>query len=198
MGWFWGTTSTATTTATADAPKAASDNPVRQLDPSLRDFVQDQSPGKYVPIASTQRAEEPTYREQLPRVEPQQWSETGVPPQALYQDGRYTEIWQTYKPLEEIEAANKTDQEKLMDIVEGWKDRKAQIGRAALENCSLEQIAVSDCFRFGGWKSRMTMCRAENKTFERCYVTQAVRFHIYYTTYTPSLGCPSLSIIIRC
>ncbi|KAI9885446.1 MAG: hypothetical protein M1823_002752 [Watsoniomyces obsoletus] len=171
MGWFWGTSTT--TSSTTNAPKESPNNPVGQLDPSLREYVQDESPGAYIPIASSQTKEAPSYRDQLPRVEPAQWSESGVPPQALYQDGRYAKIWETYKPLEEIEAANKTDQEKLLDIVEGWKERKAQISRAALENCSLEQIAVSDCFRFGGWGSRMTMCRAENKTFERCYVTQA-------------------------
>ena len=80
-----------------------------------------------------------------------------------------------------------TDQDKLHDIVEGYKERKAQIGRAALENCSMEQTAVSDCFRHGGWKSRMQMCRTENKTFERCYVTQAVRIHLSPRPFDSSL-----------
>ena len=31
---------------------------------------------------------------------------------------------------------------------------------------------MSDCFTSGGWEKRLTMCRAESKTFERCYLMQ--------------------------
>lgn len=61
-----------------------------------------------------------------------------------------------------------------MEVIEGYKERKFQIQRTALENCALEQIAVDQCFKTGGWKSRMTMCRAENKAVERCYVMNCV------------------------
>lgn len=50
------------------------------------------------------------------------------------------------------------------------------IGRAALENCALEQSEVNECIKNGGWMKRMTLCRQENKAFERCYVMQSVCF----------------------
>lgn len=31
------------------------------------------------------------------------------------------------------------------------------------------------CFERGQWKDKMTMCRAENRAFERCYSMQTVR-----------------------
>lgn len=170
MGWFWGSNSTAT--KPDNPPKA-----VKDLDPELRDYLKKQSPADYTSSAPTP-APEPRqkYADQLAALTPapQAKSETGVPPQSLFPDGRYAHLWKTYTPLAEVEAAYKTEQEKILDIIDGYKERKAQIGRAALENCSLEQIAVSDCFRFGGWKSRMTMCRAESKKFENCYMMQAV------------------------
>ncbi|KAL8716497.1 MAG: hypothetical protein Q9225_006175 [Loekoesia sp. 1 TL-2023] len=60
-----------------------------------------------------------------------------------------------------------------MDLLEGYQARKARIGKAALENCAEEHWAMSDCYRNGNWKSTMTMCRKENKAFERCYTMQA-------------------------
>lgn len=61
-------------------------------------------------------------------------------------------------------------------MLDGYKERKAQIGRTALENCAMEQSAVDECFRGGGVKARMTMCREENKGLERCFVMQSVSF----------------------
>ncbi|KAL8934256.1 MAG: hypothetical protein Q9216_005998 [Gyalolechia sp. 2 TL-2023] len=60
-----------------------------------------------------------------------------------------------------------------MDLLESYKSRKARIGKAALENCCEEQGIMSDCYRNGSMKSKMTLCRAENKAFERCYTMQA-------------------------
>lgn len=73
-----------------------------------------------------------------------------------------------------MDAEGKSDQEKINDVLEGYNQRKANIGRAALENCALEQDAVNECFRSGGVKARLTMCRAENRQLDRCYVVQAV------------------------
>lgn len=98
-----------------------------------------------------------------------------MPPESLYPDGRYAHLWRTYKPLSVIEAETKSDQEKLLDVLEGYKERKAQIGRAAVENCVEEQLAVNECYETGAWRERLTMCRGENRAFERCYVMQSVR-----------------------
>lgn len=95
-----------------------------------------------------------------------------LPKQSLYQDGRYAHLWSTYRPQTEIEESGKSDQEKLLDIVGGYKERQAEVGRAALENCSNEQWAVHDCFRNGSWSALSSMCKAENRALSRCVMMQ--------------------------
>ncbi|OAF58786.1 hypothetical protein VC83_06066 [Pseudogymnoascus destructans] len=87
-------------------------------------------------------------------------------------NNRYAHLWKTYTPQSAIEAASKSDSEKIADVLEGYKYRKAEIGRAALENCALEQWEVNECFSNGGVKARLTMCRTENKSLERCVEMQ--------------------------
>ena len=190
MSWLWGQSSK--TSETAGGTGKASSDPLGKLDPELREFLKTEAPEKYdssnppasAPPPSLNAPNEPvSYREQLfgpdsPDSETERLqtstNSTKPPPQSLYQDGRYAHLWKNYKPLQDVENAGKSDQEKLLDVLEGYKSRKAEIGRAALENCTMEQIAVSDCFSSGSWKGRMTMCRAENKKLERCYLMQAV------------------------
>ncbi|KAJ4297251.1 hypothetical protein N0V88_004169 [Collariella sp. IMI 366227] len=97
---------------------------------------------------------------------------SSVPSESLYQDGRYAHLWKTYRPLAAIEADTKSDNEKLSDVLEAFKERKAQIGRAALENCAEEQFNWNGCMKSGSWNARMTMCREEVRAFERCYSVQ--------------------------
>ncbi|KAH7360238.1 hypothetical protein BKA65DRAFT_181044 [Rhexocercosporidium sp. MPI-PUGE-AT-0058] len=183
MGWFWGSSS-----PSDDDDKAK--DPLRNLDPSLREFLKKESPVKYEasnppnttqsqrPVASTSQ---PQLSERLPSKPPtapsttpssETENESKVPAQSLYQDGRYAHLWKTYQSQNDIESANKSDQEKIDDVLEGYKYRKAEIGRAALENCALEQWEVNDCFRNGGWTSRLTMCKDENRELQRCYTMQ--------------------------
>ncbi|KAI4166819.1 MAG: hypothetical protein LQ343_007720 [Gyalolechia ehrenbergii] len=150
-------------------------DPLRDLDPSLREFLEKESPVKY--------ETSPPPPPPAPQIEPSTAAQTStgtsaentpsVPPESLFQDGRYAHLWKTYKPRAEVENTYKSEQEKLMDLLEGYQSRKARIGKAALENCAEEQEAMSDCYRNGSWKSKMTMCRPENKAFERCYTMQA-------------------------
>ena len=63
-------------------------------------------------------------------------------------------------------------------MLDAYKDRKAQIGRAAVENCVEEQIAYNDCLENGGWGDTMTLCRSKNKAFERCYIMQSVSLRL--------------------
>ena len=165
MGWLWDSNS--------QKDASASTDPFRDLDPSLRDFLEKESPVKYKPATSppspsTSPAQAVTAASETSPPSP------AVPSASLYPDGRYAHLWKTYKPLSEVENATKTDQERLLDILHGYKERKAHIARTALENCSLEQLEVNDCFNGGGLKARMTMCRAENRKFERCYLSQTV------------------------
>jgi len=178
MGWFWGSSDEKGTDSSRDA--------VGKLDPSLRDFLQKESttnygPARPPPTAPTESSEPYTDRPSSPQHPKQpdaagtsDASDPSVPPQSLYADGRYAHIWKTYKPLSEIENSQKTEQDKLLDVLESHKYRKAEIGRAALENCAFEQWEVNDCFRSGSWVSRMTMCRKENHKLDRCYTMQAV------------------------
>ncbi|KAI9682086.1 MAG: hypothetical protein M1817_000140 [Caeruleum heppii] len=182
MSWLWGSPS--------EGKKKP--DPRRDLDPSLRAFLEKESPVKYEsssPSASPPpSATRPKYSDQISGLSQASSSSsskptdasspsspssnTAVPTQSLFPDGRYAHLWSTYTPLATVEASNKSDQDRLMDLLEGYKHRKAEIGRAAIENCSLEQIAVSDCFRAGGTVARLTMCRDDNRKLNRCYMMQ--------------------------
>jgi len=187
MGWLWG--------SSKDGGSGSSTNdPLKDLDPSLREFLEKESPVKYrtaqvpappqsVPTPSTSNAS--TQTPTAPATN--NTDGAAVPSQSLFPDGRYAHLWNTYKPLSDVENATKTDQEKLLDVLEGFKERKAQIGRAAVENCVMEQWAINDCYNNGGWKSRMTMCRAENREFERCYNMQSVSDYNWLSDDTTNL-----------
>jgi hypothetical protein len=176
MGWFWGSSDSGNTGSSPD-------DPLRNLNPELREFLAKESPVKYnssnpaTPSEPTPtQVQQPEHRAAVGerpsgnRAE----NEPRVPSKSLFQDGRYAELWATYRPLDEVDAATKSDSEKINDILEGYKYRKAEIGRAALENCALEQWDINECFKSGGWASRMQMCRSENRKLERCYTMQAV------------------------
>ncbi|TAQ89683.1 hypothetical protein B7494_g1989 [Chlorociboria aeruginascens] len=170
MGWFWGS-----------SDEKTDKDPLRDLDPRLREFLSKESPIKYdssnppAPQPSPQPAQAKP-AEKTPLSSQQTTEDDGkpkVPPQSLYKDGRYAHLWKTYESQADVEAATRTDQEKIIDVLEGYKYRKAEIGRAALENCAMEQWDVNECFRSGSWASRMTMCRKENQELSRCYNMQA-------------------------
>ncbi len=156
-------------------------DPLQSLDPKLREFLQKESPVKYTTASEQEQAAQQQAQEQAQQMPApqQQENEDGnpiVPPQSLFQDGRYAHLWKTYRPLGAIEAETKTDHEKLMDVLEGYKERKAMIGRAALENCAEEQLDWRACMTEGEWTKRAMMCRDEVRKFERCYMVQSVSY----------------------
>ncbi|KAL8773227.1 MAG: hypothetical protein Q9209_001904 [Squamulea sp. 1 TL-2023] len=173
MGWFSGWFSSSNDSSSS----TDSNDPLRDLDPTLRDFLEKESPVKYKTSAPPPRPPAPQAALETTSQQASTDNTTSttpiVPPESLYQDGRYAHLWSTYKSRGEVEAATKSDQEKLMDVLEGYKSRKAMIGKAALENCALEQAAISDCYQSGSLASKMTMCRKENGAFNRCYTMQA-------------------------
>ena len=188
MGWFWDSKTN------QDSDSTASD-PYSKLDPALRDFLDKESPLKYEETLPKPRALKPppsrssrdgastTFRSQLgldtPGVDQEnqdaipKGDRPAVPPESLFPDGRYAHLWKTYRPQTEVEAASRSDQDRLAAVMEAYHDRKAAIGRAAVENCVIEQMAEQECYKSGPWKSRMTMCRTENRAFNRCYEMQA-------------------------
>lgn len=191
MGWFWGSSDEASTSTSGDA--------YNKLDPALREFLDKESPVRYRPSAaaanSTTAESQDSYRSQIGIAKPEASSassspttiatstpttttqstspSTAVPNESLYPDGRYAHLWKNYQPLSTYETTQRSDQDQLNDVIEAYNERKASIGRAAVENCVLEQMAEHDCFARGGMHAKMTMCRAENKVFNRCYTMQS-------------------------
>ncbi|KAL2125097.1 hypothetical protein VTJ04DRAFT_1462 [Mycothermus thermophilus] len=155
-------------------------DPLRRLDPKLREFLERESPVKY--NLSTPEQQQQPQQQQQQQQQPQPQSQTQqqqqdpsqpvVPPQSLFPDGRYAHLWKTYRPLAAIEAETKSDSEKLSDVVAAYKERRGMIGRAALENCAEEQSEWASCMKSGSWRARATMCRDEVHRFERCYAAQ--------------------------
>jgi hypothetical protein len=132
-----------------------------------------ESPLKFdPPRAQPEKAQTPAQTTTTSSPPPETASTTNYPTQ--YKDGRYADLWKTYQPLNDVENSSKSDQEKISDVIDAYKHRKTEINRAALENCALEQWAVQECFDYGGWSAKMTMCRKENRKFNRCYELQAV------------------------
>jgi len=179
-------------------------DPLDNIDPALREFLKKEAPNQYKPANSqytpSTPAEPETYRAQLglnttndpeaqalaaAQPQTQEDAPRPLPRESLFQDGRYAHLWSTYRPAAERDEAAKSDQEKLLDIVQGYKERQAGVGRAALENCADEQWAIHQCFSNGGAKTRMNMCREENRALERCVVVQSkfLRALGYLATY---------------
>ncbi|KAF4340554.1 hypothetical protein FBEOM_5494 [Fusarium beomiforme] len=133
-----------------------SSDPLSKLDPSLRDFLEKESPLKYPSNQTTNplpAAQRPSNADTtVAATEPQK---PVVPSASLYQDGRYAHLWKNYQPLAEIEAETATDHEKLMSVLEAYKERKEAIGKAALENCAEYQE------------------EHQVRRFERCYMMQS-------------------------
>ncbi|KAI0454885.1 hypothetical protein F5B21DRAFT_473810 [Xylaria acuta] len=159
------------------ASSASADDPLRKLDPKLREFLEKESPVRYnssdAAQAQTSQNKPGEPASTIPTPEAQESSsKPAVPRESQFHDGRYAHLWKSYRPLAEIEAETKSDHEKLMDVLEGYKERKAQIGRAALENCALEQVDWRTCMTNPSLTERLTLCREQVKKFERCYVTQ--------------------------
>ncbi|CAK7202571.1 hypothetical protein SEUCBS139899_005295 [Sporothrix eucalyptigena] len=167
MGWFDGL---------FGGGSSSGSDPLAKLDPKLREFLEKESPLKYQQKQEPQQPPpqpvQPSTQQQRPSSSSES-SQPVVPAESLYQDGRYAHLWKTYRPLEAVEADTKTEHERLMDVLDAYKDRRAHIGRTALENCALEQIEWNECIKEGPLSSRMTMCHAEMKKFERCYNMQS-------------------------
>lgn len=196
MGWFWGSSSSGDDNKDKD--------PLRNLDPSLREFLKKESPVKYStsdpPAPAPAPAPAPSLApSQTPSVPPgSEEADAGpkVPRESLYQDGRYAHLWKTYQSQAETESAAKSDQEKIDDVLEGYKYRKGEIGRAALENCALEQLDVNECLKNGTWMDSFTMCRTETRKLERCYTMQAVRSTRFLTHAPSTLGTRAAGLFL--
>lgn len=163
MGWFWGGSN--------------KDDPVKKLDPGLREYLEHEAPEKYVPTTSVPSSQDPSKtvpQDTKPAVSAEP-SEPALPSASLFQDGRYAHLWKTYKPPQEKEA---TEQKTAERVIEKYKQRGDTVHRAAMENCALEHEDLTYCFQTGNWekrlRARVTLCSEENAKFSRCFTTQAV------------------------
>lgn len=157
MGWLWG----------------SSDKSQDKLDPSLREFLSTEAPSGQKP-ALPQKAKPAAPSNPATTPTEQQAPETPVvPPQSAFPDGRYAHLWKNYTPQDVLEDRTKTEQDKLKDIVDAYNERKADIGRAAMENCAFEYMAQFDCFKSPNFTQMITLCRDESRKFNRCYEMQS-------------------------
>jgi len=159
MGWLWG----------SGDSSAAKD----KLDPSLRDFLDKEAPTGPKPALPSKPVEKPREIAPSPQSQAALQEKPTVPPQSQFQDGRYAHLWKDYVPQRELEGRGKTEQDKLRDIVDAYNDRKAEIGRVAMENCALEYMAQFQCFQKPNWWQASTVCREESQKFNRCYDVQS-------------------------
>lgn len=147
-----------------------SGDPFDKLDPSLREFLAKESPVKY----SAPKVEPSTQASPTADNKPGTTDENRVPSASLYQDGRYAHLWKTYKPLSQVEDEGSSDHDKLMNVLEGYKERKNAISKASMENCALQQEEWINCMKNGSWQDQLQMCRHQVRRYERCYTMQAV------------------------
>lgn len=162
MSWFWGSKS------------STSGDITKSLDKDLKQFLDEQQPQRYI-----------TTDEQFPKTAPKvetspgpssspNLTDSGVPKESLFQDGRYKDIWKTYVPQQEIIESTTTP---LDRISSAKKDRKASLHQAAMENCAFEEEMKRNCFQAGDTidqlRARLTMCARETRAFNRCFQLQA-------------------------
>ena len=164
MGWLWGISDKAD-----------------KLDPSLRDFLKKEAPSGPKPTLPAPPKEKPA---DAPAPQPapaapvaaaaDQPDKPAVPPESLFQDGRYAHLWKNYTPQNVLTDRGKSEQDRLRDIVDAFNDRQASIGRVATENCALEYMEQYECFQNPkSWLSLGTLCNAESRKFNRCYDMQS-------------------------
>ena len=181
-----------------------SSDPFTSLDPNLREFLEKESPVKYNnqqganPAEKAAQQPSPSSKSQRQNassaIAETAQSPAGVPAESLYQDGRYAHLWKGYRPQAEIEEANATEHDKMMSVLEGYNARKTAIGRAALENCAIQQEDWVNCMKSGSWEGRLTMCKDQVRKYERCYTMQHVGFFFLFFPY--SFTMPSTHYIL--
>lgn len=177
MGWFSGNSSN-------NHSSNSKNDPTQQLEPGLREYLDKEAPAKYKPTESTSPpAPRPSYRDQVKQPasakpaqdDASQTDQPTVPSASLFPDGRYAHIWKNYKTPEEIEGPTQAPAERVLNQ---FKERKALMHDAALENCAEEHEVLTNCFNLGDLsnrvRARMTMCQRENSKFSRCYTMQGV------------------------
>lgn len=161
MPWFWWGSKNEET-------------PTSALNPELKKFLEEQQPRPYetseTPKPAQAAIEAKRKEPELPDTN-KIHEDRGVPPESLYQDGRYAHLWKTYTPTTEITAQTTTPMERMY---QARKDRTKSIHRTALENCAFEEEVRQQCLGSVTMASRfLNLCNDETKQYTRCYQLQA-------------------------
>ncbi|OAL05832.1 hypothetical protein IQ06DRAFT_72408 [Phaeosphaeriaceae sp. SRC1lsM3a] len=161
MGWLW-----------------SSDNgSTDKLDSSLQDYLKKEAPTgpkPSLPSVPKTQSSETSNAATAPSSTQTEPEKPFVPPQSQFQDGRYAHLWKNYTPQNILDDRGKNEQDKLRDLIEAYNDRKAGIGRVAMENCALEYMEQFECFSNPKtWTALGTLCNAESRRFNRCYDMQS-------------------------
>ncbi|KAI5803761.1 hypothetical protein EDC01DRAFT_644528 [Geopyxis carbonaria] len=179
MGWFWNSTPTAgtppaDTPPTDTKPAAKEKDHFSHLSPAVRSLLESEAPIK--PSTAATRGLPPTppaaptiahgtlptpdspHPPAQPSFDPTSYSAYGT---------KYADLWAQYVPQSHIEAAARTPQQAVADVYHSYKDRKAAVGRAALENCVFENEALHRCY--GKTLLGLTGCAEEGKRLDRCF-----------------------------
>jgi hypothetical protein len=161
MGWLWGSDNGSTD----------------KLDSSLQDFLRKEAPTgpkPSLPAAPKEKPADPSQPATVAASAQTEPEKPQVPRESQFQDGRYAHLWKGYTPQHIIDDRGKNEQDKLRDLVEAYNDRKAAIGRVAMENCALEYMEQFECFgNPKTWTALGTLCNAESRKFNRCYDIQS-------------------------
>lgn len=172
---------------------SGSANPLDTLDPKLREFLEKESPSQFSSQLTTSHPQRSSQSAVSPPLAPKQQEDSTVPTASLYKDGRYAHLWKNYQPLEQVESENASDHDRLSDVLEAFKERKLAVGKAALENCAIQQEEWVNCLKDGKWEDRLQMCRHQVQRFERCYNMQSVKLTSLPTTYVEYTKIDSLT-----
>lgn len=94
---------------------------------------------------------------------------------------KYADLWAQYKPPAQVAAELRTPSMAISDVYESYRARKAALGRAALENCALQQLDLHECYKT--W-STIGGCTEPRHKLDDCFMTQQVNsslFHILFS-----------------
>jgi hypothetical protein len=150
MGWFWNSSD--------DSDK----DTFSHLSPETRDYLEREAP--IPPSAAAASIPASTEPSKPAPVDPTKYSKYG---------DKYADIWAQYRPLADLEAEARTPSMAVNDVYQSYKDRKAAITRAALENCCFEQEALMQCQQTGT-KFLLGGCGEEGAEVEKCFKGQKV------------------------
>ena len=150
---------------------ASEKDPYGELDPTLREFLDKESPLKYHTANPPSKPPKVATSPEPKSPNPPSPAPTSGPShnQSLYADGRYDHLWRTYRPKAVVDAEGRSDQEKLNDVLAAYKQRRQSISGAAMENCADVRWKQQECIIGGTWKQRVEMCRHETRALDRCF-----------------------------